>query len=274
MKQWLWQFIWVRRIVCNLRWFKAGGAVRVCSLEWWRYLGHWRSIEKNYTNYLKGKRVVVVGPAPSLEGAKSGELIDSYDIVVRLNVALPIVHGAEEDIGSRTDILYHALAERSGRDIAPLVAEWGLRYVCSSYPNCRWYTQININYLNKHVSTPTRIYRKATYRRLHRNLQGTANTGLMAIFDLLSFDINELFVVGFSFEDGVYSGKSRGTSVLSSDKILIEPSKPAPLPELMHIQSEQLDFFVKLIETDGRISVDRHLKELIYTKKGVSVPVR
>ena len=35
--------------------------------------------------YFEGKRVVIVGPSPSLKGPKQSEFIDSFDIVVRVN---------------------------------------------------------------------------------------------------------------------------------------------------------------------------------------------
>ena len=40
--------------------------------------------------FLKDKTVVIVGPAPSIIGSNQGKLIDSFDIVIRLNKALPI----------------------------------------------------------------------------------------------------------------------------------------------------------------------------------------
>ena len=40
---------------------------------------------KKYYDYLKGKKVVIVGPAPHMRGWRQGELIDSYDVVVRVS---------------------------------------------------------------------------------------------------------------------------------------------------------------------------------------------
>ena len=55
--------------------------------------------------YLKDKRVAFVGPASYLVGKGKGELIDSYDVVVRIQ---PEIWNTE-DFGSRTDIVQSCL---------------------------------------------------------------------------------------------------------------------------------------------------------------------
>ena len=42
-------------------------------------------------------------------GSKMGRIINSFDIIVRLNRSLPIKRELYNDIGSRTDILYNSL---------------------------------------------------------------------------------------------------------------------------------------------------------------------
>lgn len=50
-------------------------------------LGAWEGSDRVTPNerYFEGKRVVIVGPSPSLKGTKQSEFIDSFDIVVRVN---------------------------------------------------------------------------------------------------------------------------------------------------------------------------------------------
>ena len=62
--------------------------------------------EEKYKNLVKNKNVALVGPASSIAGSKNGELIDSHDIVVRLNYA-KIQN--KEDSGSKTNIIYYAI---------------------------------------------------------------------------------------------------------------------------------------------------------------------
>ena len=51
--------------------------------------------------YLQGKRVALVGPAPYLMGQNKGKLIDSYDVVVRIQPEI----FSTPDYGSRTDVI-------------------------------------------------------------------------------------------------------------------------------------------------------------------------
>jgi len=57
---------------------------------------------------LRNKHVAIVGRAGSLIGAGYGSAIDAADVVVRINWLLPLDPNAAADIGTRTDILYHA----------------------------------------------------------------------------------------------------------------------------------------------------------------------
>ena len=67
--------------------------------------------ESEYLDELVGKNVVIVGPAGYMVGQGLGEYIDSFDVIVRVNHALPIA--LPEDYGSRTTVLYHILSRRN-----------------------------------------------------------------------------------------------------------------------------------------------------------------
>ena len=55
-------------------------------------------------NLIKNKRVCFCGPSVTNVGSKLGNLIDSYDIVCRVNMHVPF--DDKEDFGSRTDIMF------------------------------------------------------------------------------------------------------------------------------------------------------------------------
>ena len=48
------------------------------------------NINQELSGYLEGKRVAYVGPAPYMKGLGQGELIDSYDVVVRIQHGIPM----------------------------------------------------------------------------------------------------------------------------------------------------------------------------------------
>lgn len=221
-----------------------------------------RQIEKDYANYLKGKRVVIVGPAPYMNRLFLGNLIDSYDVVVRLNVALPLHPLAYHCFGRKTNILYHSMSEESGRDFSSLVEGWGLDYLCSSYPNKRWYTVANIRFLSKGENIAFRIMPTRGWKKLLWHLDSTPNTGTMAIVDLLRYNIAELFIAGFSFEMGVYSGLSRGEPRIDIIKVEQKDSEQ-PFIELLHDQAKQRELLVSICRNDTRVRVDNCLSNLL-----------
>ena len=57
-------------------------------------------------DYLRNKRVVLVGPGGSLKNTGAGDWIDSFDVVARVN-CLPIPANLESDMGKRVDIYYN-----------------------------------------------------------------------------------------------------------------------------------------------------------------------
>lgn len=69
-----------------------------------------------YGEFLKGKKVAVVGPSKHLLGSNLGKYIDSHDVVIRMKWEnlLPLGHSwyAEYivDIGSKTNVVYSATA--------------------------------------------------------------------------------------------------------------------------------------------------------------------
>lgn len=97
-----------------------------------------------YDDYIRGKRVIFVGPSPVLENTGMGEWIDSFDVVVRANRWFNI-HNFHQDYGSRMDVWYCNIAyERRYRPLD--LKHNGAQWACfkSSYPdqyntimNCR-----------------------------------------------------------------------------------------------------------------------------------------
>lgn len=58
----------------------------------------------SFRDYINGKNVIIVGPSNSLEGKGLGKVIDSYDIVIRINRWYYMNN--HNDYGSRCDVYY------------------------------------------------------------------------------------------------------------------------------------------------------------------------
>jgi len=67
---------------------------------------HIYNIDAYFKKLIEGKKVIYVGPSPILEGREMGELIDSFDVIVRSNACYPIPENLKKDYGSKCDILY------------------------------------------------------------------------------------------------------------------------------------------------------------------------
>src|SRR5690349_18983575 len=65
------------------------------------------------TKVFSGKRVAIVGPASSAFNTGKGKYIDDFDVIVRMNKSPFIVADGKfrDDIGSRTDVLFHCFHE-------------------------------------------------------------------------------------------------------------------------------------------------------------------
>ena len=62
-----------------------------------------------FYNLLRDKRVIIVGPSITVQKCGLGNLIDGFDIIVRLNKSVPLPKHMYNHIGSRTDVIYNSL---------------------------------------------------------------------------------------------------------------------------------------------------------------------
>ena len=169
--------------------------------------------ESYLMEYLKGKNVIIVGPAGYLHGKGLGKWIDSFNVVVRINHAIPVEY--PEDYGTKTDILYHILSHRGKNGVHKrLVERWEVELW--SKKGLKWL-------VSRHESLSRRVKQMETvidglmpwvtiHRIFYRKIQGlignkNPNTGVIAMMHLLTFPITKLQVTGFDFyESGVYEG--------------------------------------------------------------------
>lgn len=237
---------------------------------------HNRKIRNKLSNFLKGKRVCIVGPAPSIIGSNQGEIIDNYDVVVRLNKALPIPEDLSQDIGTRTDILYNCMnpsEECGGKISISTLNRSNCQFLVGAYPPLERMgsTKIrtrkdNLTFYQKYNSTYSNFcYTDLNYfRKLWKNMK-MPNTGVMTILDLLRFDIKELYITGITFFKGGYYSKYRKYN----EKQVLKRMEKFNL----HKQNEQRKYVTKVLSKDPRVRVDQALYKIICdeTKKTTSI---
>lgn len=190
------------------------------------------NLNKDYGEYLKGKKVILVGPAEYLLNNKMGSFIDSYDIVVRISNAyeyMPFDVKLSEDIGTKCNILYihhelikqHILGEKirskkhflnfcrtTNIDFFSLANQENTFDQCGTalqgcHPSTKPAAKNFINLLkNNNINTKLNIVDEIS-KMSRKWCQGKYfGTGFHAIIDLLCYDIVELYVTGMTFYHG------------------------------------------------------------------------
>jgi Glycosyltransferase family 29 (sialyltransferase). len=209
----------------------------------------------SFKEFVTGKRIVIVGPAATLKGSGYGSLIDSHDIVVRLNHAWPLPKEFAEDIGTRIDVIYHNLNPLNQRILPKHVAQMkkdGVKWIVSSHPANR------LKYRRRH-----RRFRRANKgrlrfraipawlkRRLKRKV-GFPNSGVVAIADLLRFPIESLYVTGFSFYTTGYLKYPNYKRI----------TKRMALRN--HNQSRHKTYLAQLLKRESRLRVDPFIEAIL-----------
>ncbi|MCK5614087.1 glycosyltransferase family 29 protein [Candidatus Pacearchaeota archaeon] len=224
--------------------------------------------DERFNEELKGKRVVIVGPAPKVAFSNQGELIDSYDFVARVNKALPVPENLKQHIGTRTDLFYHCLNQAEnwggGKIDKDLLEKSGVKWVCSPYgavypfeKDIKWFLGTDMTEVVDFHCIDAEFY-----KHIASTLNTRINSGFGGILDLLHHDIEELYITGFSFYIGGFCKEYRDKSeeqIMSEmdDREMNKIERPT------HEQKPQIRCLIDLVKNDDRIKVDDDLKEIL-----------
>ena len=173
-------------------------------------------IDKNLEKLVSGKRVVVVGPAPHLVGKSLGSEIDKFDIIVRLNEVIP-PKNHRVDYGSRTDIMFHNLGDKSMEGLIPKVSRdedsfLGLKMVVCAATKSNHEDHNFLNHPLDHVSGVVKNFYSLgypgipfywighkNYRSIYKFFEKKPHTGAAAICVLAKYPLKELHLTGLTF---------------------------------------------------------------------------
>ena len=170
-----------------------------------------------FRKFVENKTVAIVGPANSIIGSGKGKTIDKFDIVIRLNKALPLPMNISKDIGTKTTIIYNSLnvSDYPGQNILDtnLYKKYGVQFVCCSYPyNGVFVNDIN-NYINRYqFDIPFRCIEHGKYYAFENKIKTRPYTGTSAIMDILSYKIKALYITGIDFYNTPYYSQYRNIS--------------------------------------------------------------
>lgn len=261
--------------------------------------------------YLNGKEVILIGPAPYLENSNMGSQIDSFDVVVRIKSGYPIPNNLKKDLGTRIDLWYTNLkVEQNHLDNASIqeMANNNLKTIIFPYPIqyerndvfkmsvvrligiLKYNFRKGIETIQKHFSfrnkkCPFNISYDTSsiyFQNLEKIIGCRPTTGMLAIMDLLQYDIKKLQIIGFTFRHevlkeqeaqskniNIFEGNSNKLFGLYSkhyknDKAVIR-SWQKTLANKTHEIRKELIFLKALRKIDNRIKVDSHLYNILST---------
>lgn len=222
---------------------------------------------KEYEDFLKGKRVCLVGPAPTVKDIEGNsynskqdqiDKIESYDIIVRLNIALPMPDSLAEYVGSRTEIIYNCMSSdpESGGYINIDFLKDKIKWIVASLPAKPPFTRDIVGFYQRNQNTINFTTVELDYfNELEQKMQTRPNTGVIAILDMLACDIKELFITGITFFRGGYVEEYRG---YSEQEVL---SRMAAHDN--HRQEPQLAYMKEILLSDPRVKMDKFLQDII-----------
>ena len=146
-----------------------------------------------FHEYLAGKRVVVVGPAPILVGRNTGKEIDAFDVVVKTGPAI-LIDSIEyfADYGRRCDVLYMNATFCRNLPTPPIhnMKSRGLKFVRA---------RINLENLIRPLAVHFDVHVLEADFINKIFLDSLALMGTIAILDILKAPVQELHITGFDF---------------------------------------------------------------------------
>jgi len=176
------------------------------------------------SNLIYQKNVVIVGPSNYLTDMNLGELIDKYQVVVRIKKGSPIPDILYNDYGKKTDILYTNLRMDNNTNSLQLedlllMKQQGVQHICYPYPTeknnlidyrFRKNWKLNSKKINKVIPIANTI-NIHDFLLIQQLIQTRPTTGLLAIMDILKYNPKELLVIGFTFRTE-WLGKPNSTT--------------------------------------------------------------
>ncbi len=216
--------------------------------------------QKLFYDYVEGKSIALVGPAESVLGTGRGEIIDKFDLVVRLNKSIPLPKDLSKDIGTRTDILYNSLniSDFPGENkLSPtLHKKYGIKFVCSSYPFQGVFKEDIARYVRKYrFELPFKVMDDERFRKFEQALGTRPYTGTCAIMDLLCYPIKYLYITGLDFYYSKYYSQYREIS-----KSQLKHTRNSTI----HNAKPQLNYLRHIALLDTRVILDPFLTKLVF----------
>lgn len=183
-----------------------------------------------YSEYLEGKSVTLVGSSSHLIGKKQGGFIDSHDVVVRISNSSIIPEKLEEDYGKKCDVIYtwHSLMRYNEQQESKLAK---VKYIFMSSGR---HKKANLPKRNVKKDEKWLKEQKIPYEivdiwhyRTDKKFAVSGHGGFIALHHLLLQQISSLYVTGVSFHrEGTIEIGTAGFKISPNTKLRKNSEKP------------------------------------------------
>lgn len=217
------------------------------------------SVDKLIFDLFFDKSVVLIGPSPHLIGTGLGKIIDSYDVVCRINGPTPSEH-LRDDYGSRTDVMFYNCStntlswirnkldedledsEKIKLVVCPVLKAAGSDVWQNWDKNTRLQVCENFRKINK-SDTPFFHIGFEYFKYVYDQIGTEPNSGFTSLCWILDQRPSEFFLTGFSF----YSQGSSYDKAYFPNNVLEQFRDNNFNPLVGHNQDLQKRFFRNII---------------------------
>lgn len=230
-----------------------------------------------FNNYIKNKKIIIVGPGDYLIGKKMGKFIDSFDIIIRIKRGFPINKTLIEDLGEKTHILLSSLKTGKVKDIKKNIFYQNnffkndivemnkeLNFILFPYPtNIKPFDKFYQQYIKLDgVKTIliTNDNNSYNYHNFIKELDSTPTIFLASLVFLLKYSFKEIYVIGITFQkENYYSEYKTIDMVLASQNRTLKKKNNMSI----HDMDKEIKYFKKILKLNKNIKIDNKLKHII-----------
>jgi len=247
---------------------------------------------KEFVEFVRNKKVALVGPAKSIQNIEQGKKIDSFDIVCRVK-SFYVQPEMRKFYGSRVDVLYtdnnetndvlpgDTLVDDGDKRIITMsnesiqlrneILQNEIKYIVSTYPASEWFFSRFIQPLSMMANVANiRILPDEPYMSIRKETM-RPNGGFSAIIDLVNLPIKELYITGIDFYRSLYKDNYLNSlytkSTIENWEETHDGYTTAGQPD-RHNPDLQFKYFkYNIYQKDDRIKVDEKLEFFLKEKK-------
>jgi len=222
-----------------------------------------------FAQFIKDKKVLLIGPAPYLMDGSILKKIAQYDTIVRLNRSVEMLEQLGRYTGTKIDILYHNIhisPEQGSFDYS--LESWkrnGVKHVRIPYPplpsSPNYIKNINI-FQSKNANNilDSSIVEINLFNKIRKGCNNTSpNTGTIAIIDILENKPEVLHISGITFQKGKKIYMDGYRDVVNSEELVRKQNAIYR----NHSIDCQLQFLKKELKKYDNVIYDKEVKSVL-----------